>query len=188
MPYCERCEREFSSWSSLYQHKRDSLRHNICHDCSKDFPTWRVLEEHWVQSPNHPYCQYCTEHFSDFSKLQDHNEESHSYCHSCDRAFANEYGLQKHYRQSSLHHYCSLCKRDFQSENNLKAVSHQLDKLLVSCLLINVSAAPQLFHSSSKGCCLPFQRLRHELRLPFRTRSSSRKRSLPIWYRPCHYC
>ena len=187
MPYCERCERGFRSQSSLDQHERDSQRHNICHDCALDFSTWRGLKEHWVQSPNHSYCQYCDEHFDDFSELQDHNEESHSYCPSCDEVFANEDSLQKHYRQSSLH-YCSLCKRDFQSENNLKAMSHQYDKLLVSCLLINTSAAPQLFHPSSKGCRLPCHRLWNEVRLPFRTHPSSRKRGLQIWYRPFHYC
>ena len=181
MTYCERCNRNFGSWSAFYRHKADSSRHNICESCSKDFSTWTGLKEHWVQSPRHPYCQRCDEHFDDFSELEDHYEDSHYYCSPCKKIFANDFGLQEHYRQSNLHH-CIPCKRLFQSENNLKSVNQYHHKLI--CIMFTdrpIFTASQFFCPSSKGRCLPFQRLWLEIRLSLRACPSSRRWCLSIW-------
>ncbi|KAJ8085028.1 hypothetical protein PM082_003805 [Marasmius tenuissimus] len=121
MVYCERCDRYFSHWEALYQHKRDSYAHWVCEQCDRDFNSQHARKEHWVQSSLHSYCQYCEEHFDDDEELELHYDLYHYRCRPCNWVFKNEYGLQEHYRQSSAHHYCFECKRDFSSENSLRS-------------------------------------------------------------------
>ncbi|KAF9471814.1 hypothetical protein BDN70DRAFT_845083 [Pholiota conissans] len=123
MAECERCDRFFSTWRGLEQHKANSPYHNICGDCNLDFASSLGLKEHWVQSPRHSYCQYCNTHCANDQDLIQHYDAEHGYkcCHTCRRVFKNEFGLKEHYRQSELHHYCPTCDRHFISESNLRA-------------------------------------------------------------------
>ena len=162
MPYCERCDRHFGSWSALNRHETDSFRHHKCVDCSKDFSTRTGLIQHWVQSPRHSYCQNCDEHFDDFSELEDHDANSHFYCTTCKKNCANDYGLHEHYRQSSLHHYCPPCKRLFISESNLRSVSDQYQIVIMfidqprSQHLSSATHRPKNVPCPFRGCGMKF--------------------------------
>ena len=85
MPFCDRCDRWFTSQDALWQHERMSSSHWICYDCDKDFPTEWGLIQHYVQSPRHHYCQRCDEHFDSDYELKEHYSDAHWYCRLCNK-------------------------------------------------------------------------------------------------------
>lgn len=157
MPHCYRCDRFFSNWHAIEQHKEDSSRHNICFDCDEDFLTWDGLKQHWIQSTRHAYCQYCNEHFDGDYELEEHFEDDHAYCRSCSKVFKNEYGLKQHYRQSSNHNYCADCDRHFGNENNLRnhlrsAIHQPRNSRCPFCSASFVSDASVVQHLEEGAC------------------------------------
>jgi len=157
MPWCDRCERSFSSYRALEQHRSSSSRHNICNSCGLDFSQERGLVQHYVQSRSHHYCQRCEEHFGDNDDLVQHYHYAHYYCDTCEKVFSSDLGLHGHNRQS--HWYCIPCKRVFRSESNLdnhhKSSIHQPKKYPCpgrGCGMSFVSESARVLHFEAGTC------------------------------------
>ncbi|KAG8699117.1 hypothetical protein FRC08_005497 [Ceratobasidium sp. 394] len=118
MAYCDRCDRSFSFYDALYQHLRDSSRHNQCGDCGEDYWTYQELREHWIGSPDHHYCDFCDEEFYYEDELDDHNEQNHEFCDFCDLWLETNSEIQSH--RVVVHNCCLQCDRYFSSPNGLK--------------------------------------------------------------------
>lgn len=123
---CTICERFFASRRAIFDHCRDTSRHEWCEKCERVFLSEPAKNQHLRNSSNHNICWICPqiEDFEDCSDLDDHLVERHHYCDSCDRAHSSARKLREH--DVNVHHLCVKCNRFLGNENNLRMVSNSL--------------------------------------------------------------
>ncbi|KAG8747558.1 hypothetical protein FRC10_000694 [Ceratobasidium sp. 414] len=118
MAYCDLCDRNFSSYDALSQHKRTSPRHDWCGSCEREFDTYASLRQHWLNSSLHNFCGFCNKDFKHEYQLDQHNNQCHEYCDPCNSWLDTADEMQDH--DIEVHNFCVQCQQYFRSLNNLK--------------------------------------------------------------------
>ncbi|OJI98052.1 hypothetical protein ASPVEDRAFT_79718 [Aspergillus versicolor CBS 583.65] len=152
---CTICERFFASRRAIYDHCRDTSRHEWCEKCERVFLSEPAKNQHLRNSSNHNICWICPqiEDFEDSSDLDDHLVEDHHYCDPCDRAYSSARKLREH--DVNVHHLCVKCNRFFGNENNLRMhrQTHQpRDMECYGCYQTFKSFSGMLIHLESGAC------------------------------------
>lgn len=123
---CTICERLFASLRAIYDHCRNTSRHEWCETCERVFLSEPAKQQHLRNSRNHNICWICPQirDFDDSSDLDDHLVERHHYCDVCDLAHSSSRKLQEH--DVTVHYLCVICDRFLGNENNLRMVARSL--------------------------------------------------------------
>ncbi|KAI1474921.1 hypothetical protein F4774DRAFT_398798 [Daldinia eschscholtzii] len=132
MPWCEPCGREFSNWSSIQQHWRESsfhlTEHQHCRLCDSWWPNSAEFARHLEDKIFHNPCFICNADFREnhaalathmqqhgtcpiqgcgkvfhWNQLNDHLHHVHTYCQQCQKTFTTKGELMGHRETSNLH-------------------------------------------------------------------------------------
>ncbi|KAI9928228.1 hypothetical protein ASPWEDRAFT_170774 [Aspergillus wentii DTO 134E9] len=117
---CLLCDRYFKNKKALYDHCRNTARHEWCERCRRVFKKRGAKTAHIRYSSSHNPCFECPRgdrgDFGSVGELKDHYEEAHSYCRPCERFFGNDNNLRMH---NQTHHprnlECYGCEQTFKS-------------------------------------------------------------------------
>ena len=154
---CDRCEKYFTSFTSLYYHKiRVHCPKEVCPICSKEYSNKKQLKEHNTNIHEDPrfQCSICQKHFrrKSFFKIhkdvcgkikiimKEESKQGHpkkqSKCQLCLKIFKTQSNLKKHTNQRHNQNYpCFNCPEKFPSRSTLsrhKESAHG-DELLFNC-------------------------------------------------------
>ncbi|PYH50116.1 uncharacterized protein BO96DRAFT_505092 [Aspergillus niger CBS 101883] len=151
---CLICERSFVSLDALYDHCRQTLRHEWCGKCRRVFVSKPSKISHLRTSNRHHFCPSCPQprDFESSEELEDHLVDNHHVCLDCNIHHGSAGQLQEHVAQ---HHLCTLCDRYFSNENNLRMhqQSHQARTMeCYGCYRSFRSLSGMLIHLEAENC------------------------------------
>ncbi|XHG04678.1 hypothetical protein AWENTII_007928 [Aspergillus wentii] len=102
---CLLCDRYFKNKKALYDHCRNTARHEWCERCRRVFKKRGAKTAHIRYSSSHNPCFECPRgdrgDFGSVGELKDHYEEAHSYCRPCERFFGNDNNLRMMKREAN---------------------------------------------------------------------------------------
>lgn len=117
MAGCNQCDRSFRSTQALFAHCRDKDDHPFCEDCDRLFSTFTGLDQHMQNSAVHRSDSESDEYVSESDDDDDDDEEP--LCVGCNRWFVDLASLYQHLSASSKHNWCFACSRDFATPTSL---------------------------------------------------------------------
>ena len=128
-PYCQNCDRGFSSYDALNQHLATSSLHRfLCKPCNREFVNEVARTAHWQENDIHmdTYCFTCDKNCDTAEDLIAHYTSTavHKdiYDIQCNIDFENRQDRLEHMKANpAKHHLCTSCNLNYACSAELKA-------------------------------------------------------------------
>ena len=127
---CEKCDKVFQKYKSLWNHNNLLHKENTCNICLKIFNGTKILKAHVKEchEERKNQCELCSQSFAKACYLRDHINSIHRglkmfQCDVCNEQFTRRNGLKRHNeaKHTKIKNFqCSLCDAAFGRNHLLK--------------------------------------------------------------------